>query len=190
MDNELLRGIYQHELLTYADIGSIVSRHHPLTFKKGDYLLQEGKVADAFFVIEAGLVRSFVYDYKGDDITTGFTQPGEIAIEVNSLFQRVPSEENIIALSDGKAWRMSFDDFQILFHQYAGLTEWGRGWMSHQLFAAKQRSINMITRPAAERYAALLTHKPYIIQHAPLKQIASYLGITDSSLSRIRKEFG
>jgi hypothetical protein len=60
--------------------------------------------------------------------------------------------------------------------------------MANQLFAAKQRLMDITTKSAAERYLMLLNSKPEVIKQAPLKYIASYLGITDTSLSRIRKE--
>jgi len=60
--------------------------------------------------------------------------------------------------------------------------------MSQQLFIYKQRSIEMFTLSATKRYLNLLQQKPQVVQFAPLKQIASYLGVTDTSLSRIRKE--
>lgn len=68
-----------------------------------------------------------------------------------------------------------------------GLWEWGRAWMSEQLFISKQRSINILTKSATDIYLALMYEKPQIIKHVSLKHIASWLGITDISLSRIRK---
>ncbi|CAN5362663.1 hypothetical protein BH23BAC3_BH23BAC3_13890 [soil metagenome] len=85
---------------------------------------------------------------------------------------------------------MSFENFQRLFQNTDGFSEWGRTWMSGALFSSKQRSLSMITESATERYLTLQKEHPEIIQQAPLKYIASYLGITDTSLSRIRKELG
>jgi len=61
-------------------------------------------------------------------------------------------------------------------------------WMTGKLFHSKQRSLEMITTSAKNRYQNLLKEKPQIVLHSPLKYIASYLGITDTSFSRIRKE--
>ncbi|HTN69188.1 MAG TPA: hypothetical protein VLZ33_06975 [Dysgonamonadaceae bacterium] len=93
-----------------------------------------------------------------------------------------------MSLTEGCAWKIELESFEELFHKIEGLREWGRAWMSSQLFIAKQRSIDMRTKSATERYLMLVNDKPQIIQQAPLKYIASYLGITDTSLSRIRKE--
>ncbi|MGO3306994.1 MAG: cyclic nucleotide-binding protein, partial [Sphingobacterium sp.] len=63
-----------------------------------------------------------------------------------------------------------------------------RAWMAYELYLSKKRATEMITEPAKKRYLHLLEEKPHIIQQAPLKFVATFLGITDTSLSRIRKE--
>jgi CRP/FNR family transcriptional regulator, anaerobic regulatory protein len=78
--------------------------------------------------------------------------------------------------------------FQQLFHSIPNFAEWGRAWMSNELFQFKLRSVSIITDSATDRYKALVQNQSQIILQAPLKCIATYLGITDSSLSRIRKE--
>jgi CRP-like cAMP-binding protein len=183
-----LRSLYQHPLLTPRDLQVIIAAHKPISFKKGDFLLKKGQIANAYFCVETGLIRSFVYDYSGNDITTGFIGKNEIAIDVVSLFTRVPSEEYFQVLTDCECYRIDLETFQELYHSIKGLNEWGRAWMSGSLFELKQRTIAMITESATERYLRLEAQHPQILQQAPLKFIASYLGITDSSLSRIRKE--
>jgi len=183
-----LLSLYQHPLLSVQDLQVICEAHKPVHYKKGDFLLQKGHVANAYQCVEKGLIRSYVYDYNGNDITTGFIGKNEIAIDVVSLFNRVPSVEYYQALTDCDCYLIDFEKFQLLYHSIIGLNEWGRAWMSKSLFELKQRSIAMITDSASERYKALETQHPQILQQAPLKFIASYLGITDSSLSRIRKE--
>jgi len=76
-----------------------------------------------------------------------------------------------------------------LFHELYEFREFGRHILVKGFAALKSRMLSMITETAEERYAGLLKTNPEIFQHAPLKTIASYLGITDTSLSRIRKEF-
>ena len=185
---QVLHQIYQHPLIQPGDLSSIVEAHQKTSFKKGDFLLQKGQVANAYFCLESGLVRSYVFDYDGNDITTGFIGKDEIAIDVVSLFQRVPSVEYFQALTDCECYMMDLDTFQPLYHSIKGLNEWGRAWMSESLFRLKQRTIAMITESASNSYQSLVSEHPEIIQQAPLKFIASYLGITDTSLSRTRKE--
>lgn len=180
--------MYTHPLLTEEDLSTISSLHKKVVYNKGDFFLNKGEIPDSYLILESGLMRSFVYDYDGNDITTHFFIEQEVVIEVLSLFKRVPTEESIQALTDCICWKIDFEAFERLFHTIPGLSEWGRAWFSAALSQFKKRSVEMITQRAAERYMKLIKEKPQVIRQAPLKQIATYLGITDTSLSRIRKE--
>jgi CRP-like cAMP-binding protein len=186
--NVFFKSIYNHASFSQEEIDKIAKSHKKVEFAKGEVFLKIGHTANEFFILKDGLFRSCAYDFNGNEITTGFFVPGEIMIEPSSLFQRKPSVENHISLAGGIAWKIGYDDFQRLFHTLEGVREWGRSWMANQLFAAKQRLMDITTKSAAERYLMLLNSKPEVIKQAPLKYIASYLGITDTSLSRIRKE--
>ena len=183
-----VKNIYSHPELTTENYAALAEAHEVLTFKKGYIFLESGKIANEYYLIKTGLVRAFVVDFNGNEITTEFYGSGEILIEVSSLFQRIPTSENLVAITDGEALKIDFDLFQTLYHKLPAFNEWGRAWMSNELFKSKQRRIEMLTKSAGERYLDILHDKPELIKYAPLKQIASYLGITDTSLSRIRKE--
>ncbi|MBD8081999.1 Crp/Fnr family transcriptional regulator [Chryseobacterium caseinilyticum] len=170
------------------ELTEIFQAHEKVVFQKGDLILEEGKTANEYYILEKGLARSFVTDFNGNDVTTHFFVENEIVIEVSSLFQRIPTQENIVCITDCELLKIDFDTFQELYHKIQNLSEWGRAWMSQELFAYKQRSVEMFTLSATKRYLNLLEQKPQVVQFAPLKQIASYLGVTDTSLSRIRKE--
>lgn len=185
---DCLNFIYQHPQLSEQDIEKIAQLHQSVEFNKNEFLLKEGQTADEYFILEKGLVRAFVCDYDKNEITTEFFTENEIVIIPSSLFQRIPSQENLQAVTDCFLWKIKYDDFQILYHEIGGVKEWGRMWFSYQVFTMKQRSLDVVMKTASERYLKLMKEKPQIIQNAPLKQIASYLGITDTSLSRIRRE--
>jgi CRP-like cAMP-binding protein len=183
-----LHNIYQHPLITKAEMESICNAHKKVSFHKGDFILKKGEVSKSYVCIEQGLVRSYVYDFNGNEISTGFNGKNEIVIDVVSLFHQIPTVEYLQALTDCECYVIDLEQFQILYHSIRGFNEWGRSWMSESLFQLKQRTISMITDSAADRYRSLRTQHPQILQQAPLKHVASYLGITDTSLSRIRKE--
>lgn len=188
MKRELLSRVYAHPMIDEAQLEEIIAAHRKVTYKKGDYILKEGMVSGSYLILESGLMRSFAHDYKGNDTTTDFFSDYDVVIDVLSLFKRVPTQENIQALTDCECWEIGFDRFQELFHSIGGFSEWGRLWMTNRLFHFKQRSLEMVTMPAKDRYLQLLKDKPQIVLHSPLKYIAGYLGITDTSFSRIRKE--
>ncbi len=183
-----LQYIYQHPLFSEDDLEKIFVAHQKIEVKKNDFLLKEGQIADCYYILEKGLCRAFVLDFDNNEITTEFFVENEIVIVPSSLFQQIPSRENLQAITDSTLWRISDEDFQRLFSEIEGFKEWGRLWFTHQLFSVKQRSLEMITETAKDRYLKLMKDQPQIIQTVPLKQIASYLGITDTSLSRIRRE--
>lgn len=81
-----------------------------------------------------------------------------------------------------------FETFNAHFNQFEYYRDWGRAHLVTNFFALKQRTLSMITDQASDRYQELLETRPEIFQKASLKHIASFLGITDTSLSRIRKE--
>lgn len=188
MEIDFFKTIYQHPSLSMLNYEAIGKAHTPVAFSPGALLLETGRTAREFYLIGSGLFRSFLYDYNGNEITTEFYCPNDILIESFSLFQRIPSKESFQSISDGIAWKIEYDAFQQLLQKFEGLREWGRAWATRQLFILKQRSIDVLTVPATDRYLALIKERPQIIARSPLKYIASYLGITDTSLSRIRKD--
>lgn len=185
---EVLKYAYQHPLFTKEDFDIIIEAHDKVVYEKGDFLLKKDRIANEYYILETGLVRSFLYDYEGNEITTEFKGNNEVVIEVASIFQRIPTQEYMQCLTDCVMWKISYDNFQELFHQIPAMREWGRAWMAFELYLSKKRATEMITEPATKRYLQLMQDRPQIIQQAPLKYIATYLGITDTSLSRIRKE--
>ena len=188
MSPTLFTTVYAHPLITAPEYARIADAHFRGEIRKGEVLLPQGKVAPAYWLIESGLVRKYVHGPEGNEITTRFCAGGEFAIVVQSFFHRVPSLENVVAVTDTVAWRIDYAAFQELFAASEGFREWGRNWMSGQLFISEQYALNFLTKSATERYLDLLRERPDVVRSATLKHIASYLGVTDSSLSRIRKE--
>lgn len=168
---------------------SIAGRFTEKTFKRQDLLLRQGRVCQEYYYLEQGYSRAFTHDLEGNDVTTAFYGPGEVVCELFSFFKRIPSKENIQALADCKTWYLEFDELQDVFHGMPQFREFGRTILIHFYANLKSRMLGMLQQTAEERYVQLLQTNPGIFKHAALKQIASYLGITDTSLSRIRKEF-
>ncbi len=185
---DLFRKVYAYPSRHERELAALTAAHTRVHFAREADILRQGERANAYYLLETGLVRSFVVDYTGREITTEFFRPGELVIEVASLFQRIPTRSNLQALTEITAYRIEYDVFQELFHRFEGFREWGRAWMAEQLFREKQRNVESITLSATERYCALLDQQAEVVAGAHLKYVASYLGVTDSSLSRIRKE--
>lgn len=168
---------------------AIVSVFKFRTFDKNEFLLKQGRSCNEYFFLEDGYMRAYTYDLDGNDVTTAFYSGSQVVCELFSFFKRVPSKENIQALSDCDAWFITFEELQQVFHAMPEFREFGRAILVNAYAGLKQRMLSTLHETAEERYSNLLSSNPDIFNHAPLKNIASYLGITDTSLSRIRKEF-
>lgn len=158
-------------------------------FKKNELLIHSKKICNEYYFLTDGFVRSYLYNATGEDITTGFSAPGQIVCELFSFFKRVPAQEDFQALSSCVTLSIDFNQLQIAFHGLPEFREFGRAILVNEYARLKTNMLNSLQQTAETRYKHLLETNPAIFQHAPLKNIASYLGVTDTSLSRIRKEF-
>lgn len=167
----------------------ISSHFKSIDLPKGDFLLKAGRLADSYMFLEQGFLRAYTLDQEGNEVTTAFYNDNTVVFEVYSFFNRTLSKENIQALTGSTGWVISYDTLNHLFHTIPAFRDFGRAMLVKGFSAFKQRMLSMINETAEQRYATLLNTSPHIFQFAPLKDIASFLGITDSSLSRIRKQF-
>lgn len=186
--NHFLNKVFASSGITQEELKIIIPRYESVTLLKNDYLLQQGQVEKKYWFIESGFVRSYILDTEGNDITFNLYASGDVVIDYPSIFFFAPTRENIQALTDCVCWEISFDSFQELFNDISSYREQQRGLLVGNYFTLKQHSISLIADQAKDRYLKLLKEKPHIIQNVSLKHIATFLGITDTSLSRIRKE--
>lgn len=185
--NAFLQTIFQPEHFTSEELELVLAQFKQVEFKKNDYLIEEGRVSNYYYFLESGYARSFAVDPEGKDITTKFFASSDIVIDWHSYFLKKPSLESIQAIKACVAHKIYFEDFMKLFTIEA-FREVGRTRLVNNYFGLKAHSVAMITDAAQERYLHLVKTMPFIVQNVPLKYIATYLGITDTSLSRIRKD--
>jgi CRP-like cAMP-binding protein len=183
-----LNNIFNQPQFKQEELELIVPKFKKIEFAKNDFLLEEGKTANHYWFIQTGFVRAFAIDTQGNDISTSFYSVGDIVIDWTAFFLRQPTRENIQALTDCTCWQLDFETFQVLFNSIETFREQGRATLVGSYFALKKQSISMISDQAKDRYIRLLKEKPHILQNVSLKHIATFLGVTDTSLSRIRKE--
>ena len=186
-ENHFLHSIFKPENFTKEELNLILSQYEEVEFKKNDYLIEINKSANYYYFLESGFLRSYAIDFEGNDITTKFFSPSDIVIDWNSYFLKKTCKESVIAVTSGKCWKITFSNFMNLFNIEA-FREVGRTRLVSNYFELKNHSVSVITDQAKDRYLNLMKEKPEVIQNIPLKHIATYLGITDTSLSRIRKE--
>jgi len=156
---------------------------------KNELFLREGKVSNNYLFLEDGFMRTFTHDFNGNEVSTYFYPKNRVVFDAASFFMRTVSTENIQALTDCRGFSITYEKLNMLFHSIPEFREFGRAMLVKEFVLFKQRTLAAINQTAEERYAALIGSNSEIFHYAQLKHIASYLGITDSSLSRIRREF-
>jgi len=184
---QFLKEIFKPEHFSKEELELIFAQFKKIEFKKNEYLIREHKIANYYYFLESGFARSYAIDLEGNDITTKFFVKSDIIIDWHSYFLKTPCREYIQATTKCVAWKIYFNDFMKLF-KIESFREVGRTRLVNNYFELKNHSVSMITDQAKERYLKLVEDQPEVIHNVPLKHIATYLGITDTSLSRIRKE--
>lgn len=187
VEKHFLNTIFNEQNFKKEDLETVLGQYQRIEFAKNDFLISEGATANFYYFLESGFARSYVIDLEGNDISTKFFSSSDIVIDWHSYFLKTKCRENIQAITACVAWKISFENFMKLFNIEA-FREVGRTRLINNYFELKNHSISIIADPAKDRYLNLLKSKPEIVQNVPLKQIATYLGVTDTSLSRIRKE--
>lgn len=166
----------------------IADNFEPMYLGRNDFLLKQGNLCSDYFFLENGFIRSYSFDTDGNEVTTNFYGQNSIVFEVASYIKRTPAQENFQALTGCFGWKGDYNTLQGLFHTIPEFREFTRIILVNGFIALKERTLSMINHTAEKRYEMLLKSRYDIIQNAPVKHIASYLGVTDTSLSRIRKE--
>lgn len=155
------------------------------SYSKNHIIIRADKVEKNIYFIKKGIARTF--SYIGDDeITFSFGKEGDTIASLKSYTGKQRGYENIELLEDCELYEISSECLHRLFNENIEISNWGRKFAENELLKAEERQISRQIGTATERYTTLLKNYPNLIQRVPLGHIASYLGITQLSLSRIR----
>ena len=152
---------------------------------KKAFLLKEGKVCKHLYFINKGLTRCF-YNKEDKEVSSWFMKEGDLIISVESFFKQQPSYENIQAIEDCELFSISSDELQLIYKKFPEFNFIARVLTEKYYTMSEQRLFSLRMQRASERYALLMGQFPEIIQRVPSTFIASYLGITLETLSRIK----
>lgn len=181
----LLEHIQQYCPLSHNTLNALNSALERVELVKGSTLTSEGKVCSHVFFLEQGAVRGY-YNLDGKEITYWFGFENSFVTSFYSFITRKPGIEIIQALEDCILWSVSYDRLQQLYHRYPEMERLGRIMQERYYVMLEERFLTNHFREARDRYESLLGNSPHIIQRVPLGYVASYLGITQETLSRIR----
>jgi len=159
-----------------------------ITLNKGDNFVLQNKVCKQIGFINDGLLRTYYTNEKGEEITSCFCTKHNLTTSYKSFIVQSPSTITITALEQTELLVINYDDLQKLYSKIPVWQTVGRVIAEKEYIVMEQYASVLNNESAKEKYLRLLKEQPEIIQKSPVNYIASYLGITRRTLSRIRKE--
>lgn len=153
--------------------------------KKKELLLREGEICNYLYFVEEGLLRAY-YRKDGEEISSVFMEQGDFVISVLSYYKRQPSHEFIVALEDAQLCGFHYDNLNDLYRKYVEFNLHGRILTEAYFCLAEERLLGMRRSNAEERFQFLLDKKTDLINRIPGKDLATYLGVSPETLSRMR----
>lgn len=154
---------------------------------KGSHLLRKGQLNAGLYILEKGIMR-FYYERDHKEVTTWFCKENMVAFS-SAFFFRIPSFENIQLLEDSSIYYVPGDILNKLYDISEEMNTIGRKLSEEYCMEFEERVASLQTETAIERYEKLLISSPDIFQRVQLGQIASYLAISQETLSRIRRKY-
>lgn len=174
--------------LTDDDISIIEALFSPKKYKKHQFILQEGNVTKLETYIISGLTRTYEIDEKGLEHVIQFGAEDWWVGDMFSFLTQTPGRLNVDCIEDTHVLQISKPDLESLYQQVPAVERYFRIIIQNAYIASVTRISSWMRKSAYERYTEFLQRYPQIEQRVPNHQIASYLGITPQSLSRIRKQ--
>ena len=155
--------------------------HYP----KGHHVLEIGKIERDIYFISKGIVRAFTL-VNGKEVTFWVGKEGATIVSMMGYVKNEPGYETMELMEDSELYVIKRAKLQQLYNEDIHIANWGRRFAETELLDADVRVITLLLATATERYRDLLDNQSDLLQRLPLGCIASYLGITQVSLSRIR----
>jgi CRP-like cAMP-binding protein len=185
LPTSLIQYFEKYHHISAPAIQAIAAIATPLFIKKNETLQPVGHTCRTIYFIHKGSAR--IHYYKdGVDVTEYFAFENNLVIRVESLFTHKPSRKAIEVMEDSEIIAMDATRLFALYDVFPEVERLFRKIFEDGYVETVNRVESIQFHSAKERYLALLTQTPNILQRVPLKYIASYLGITQVSLSRIR----
>jgi CRP-like cAMP-binding protein len=188
-ENKTIKQLLNH-INTYYRLSDVAQEalhdcFEQLAFPKNELLVAEGKICRHLYFLEQGAMRGF-YNLEGKEITHWFAFENDFVTSFHSFITQQPAVENIQMLEGSILWSISKDTLSRLLNEHHEIERLVRIAYEKYYIRLEERFVNAHFKTAAERYHALLEQAPHIVERVPLGYIASYLGISQETLSRVR----
>lgn len=177
----------QFNLFTESEIDEAILLFSRRTVKKGSYFVEEGHKCSEVAFIEKGVFRSFYMAPNGNEMTYCFRFPGDMMAAYSAFITGKGSVEYIQALSDAELLVIPKDQIDVLLTKSPAWIHFLKIIAEQQYLELEGRVFQLQRDSANERYQNLIEEQPEYIRQISVQHLASYLGITQRHLSRIRK---
>lgn len=181
---QILDNIYPISALSQLALKENITE---VNFPKHHIVIHADKVEKNIYFIKKGIARTF-FNIDDNEITFSFGKEGDTIASLKSYISNEKGYENIELLEDCELYRLNTEKLQMLFNENIEIANWGRKFAEKELIKSEERLISRQLGNATERYKELLKNYSNLLQRVQLGYIASYLGITQVSLSRIRSK--
>lgn len=182
-----------HFLESIHPLSDGLKQHLAVTLKekqltRKDYLLKAGQVSRKICFIVKGLLRCF-YIIENHEVCSWFMKEGDVIVSVESFFSQKESYESIQALEDCLLYYITYDELQYIYRHFPEFNFIGRVLLEKYYTLSEQRLYSLRMQRSQERYGYLLENHGDLVLRVPAKYLASYLGITEVTMSKIKARF-
>jgi CRP-like cAMP-binding protein len=182
---ELLNSVHPLSTALTEHLSQVI-RHRQLQRK--DYLLRAGHICRHLYFIESGLLRCF-YLKRETEICSWFMREGDVIVSIESFLKQQESYESIQVLEDCSLYSIGYNDLQFIYKNFPEFNFTGRVLLEKYFIQWTQQLYGLRMQQAADRYQWLLTNHPDLILRVPAKYLASWIGISDVMLSKVKNNF-
>jgi CRP-like cAMP-binding protein len=188
MHENLLNIINQQITISDSDIKLCNDYFEPILFPKNRIIEEEGKIPQYLYFVVSGYMRLFHYNDNGDEITSHINCPPGFITSYFNFINQTKAAENLECITECKLLKITKKSLDLITSKSEAFKDFSI-WVFQQAIAYNEnRSKELATLTAEQRYQKLIDNYPQIIHNVPLQYIASFLGMSSKSLSRIRKQ--
>jgi CRP-like cAMP-binding protein len=188
MHDQLLNLITTKVVLSNYDKELCEKYFEPVSFSKNKIIEQEGIVPKYLYFVVSGFMRLFHYNNLGDEITTHINCPPGFITSYSHFINLTKSNENVECITECVLLRIAKVDLDFLVQNSSAFRDFSTWVFQQSITYNENRSKDLATLTAEQRYKKLIDNYPQILYNVPLQYIASFLGMNPKSLSRIRKQ--
>lgn len=181
---DIIQSVYR---LPLTEAQKILAIAEEVCFEKNHLIIEAEKTSKSIYFIKTGICRIF-YPKSEKEVVLGFSFPGDALISLNSYIHERPGYENMDTIETSTLYRIPSRGISSLYKESIDIANWGRKLAEIETLKIEERLMQQLFKSASERYQYLLQKEPNLLQKIKLGFIASYLGVSQVTLSRIRAE--